>query len=134
MLTISQIFLTKNNNNKFMGSNHQTTNSKSTTFLPNVYYDFFATGKLKKNLFWTIKKYVFFFNCSSWEKFVDETVENKIRCLVVWSHELITRLEICQNLKFVRWKNVVNTSLYLKKLNPSWYTSFHISTINKLKL
>ena len=29
----------------------------------------FSTGKLRwKNLFWTNKKFVFFFNCSNWEK------------------------------------------------------------------
>ena len=30
-------------------------NSESTTFLENIYYDFFSTRKLRKKLFWTAK-------------------------------------------------------------------------------
>ena len=37
--------------------------------------------------FWTNEKFVFFFNCSNWEKFVGKIGENKIGCLVVWCHE-----------------------------------------------
>ena len=64
-----------------MGSDHQTMNS-----------DF-----LIKYLSWFIfqvenwkKKFVLFFNCSNWEKFEVKIWENKIRCLVFWSHELVT--------------------------------------------
>ena len=37
---------------------------------------YFSTGKLrKKNLFWTNKKFVFFFNYWNWEKFVENIGE-----------------------------------------------------------
>jgi hypothetical protein len=39
--------------------------------------------------FYTNEKFVFFFNCSNWEKFVGKTGENKIRALEVWCHEQI---------------------------------------------
>ena len=46
-----------------MGSNHQTTNSESTIFLANIYYDFFFDWQNEKNkMFWTNKK---LFSCST---------------------------------------------------------------------
>ena len=47
----------------------------------------FHWSKTEKNMFWTNKNIVFFFNCSNWEKIADEIGENKISCLVVWCHE-----------------------------------------------
>ena len=44
-------------------------------------------AKLRKNLFWTNEKFVFFFNCSDWEKFMEKIGGNKIGCLVVWCHK-----------------------------------------------
>ena len=35
----------------------------------------FSNGKLRKRLFWTNNKFVFFFNCTNWEKFVDKIGE-----------------------------------------------------------
>ena len=70
----------------FMTSNHQTTN----IVLPKFFYEFFSVCafekerklfiglKPRKNLFWTNKKFVFLFNCSSWEKFVEKIGGNKI--------------------------------------------------------
>ena len=50
-------------------------NSESTNFSMNIS---FSTGKLrrKKNTFWTIKKFVFFFNSTNWENFVKQIGEN----------------------------------------------------------
>ena len=47
----------------------------------------FIGPKLRKNLFWTNKKFVIFFNCSNWEKIVEKIGENKIGCLVDWCHK-----------------------------------------------
>ena len=51
----------------------------------------FSTGKLRKiklkNLFLTNKKFVLFFNCSNWEKFVEKIGEKK---LVKTSDEFVT--------------------------------------------
>ena len=55
----------------------------------------FHWPKTEKNLFWTNKKFVFFFNCSNWEKFVEEIGENKIGGLVVWCH----KQDECPNLE-----------------------------------
>ena len=48
----------------------------------------FSTGKLRKPLFLANKKFVFFFNCSNWEKFEGKIGENKIWRSMFWSHEL----------------------------------------------
>ena len=48
----------------------------------------FQLANWEKNIFWANKKFVFFLNYSNREKIVEKIVENKIRCLVVWSHEL----------------------------------------------
>ena len=56
-------------------------------FLANIYYDFFLNWQNEKNkMFWTNKKFVFLFNWSNWQKFEEKIGENKIRCLVLWSH------------------------------------------------
>ena len=76
--------------NELMGSNHQTTNSESTNcFNEYSLWFLFQLANWEKNLFWTYKQFVLFFNCSNWEKFKERIGENKIRCLVVWSHELV---------------------------------------------
>ena len=42
----------------------------------NICYDFFFNLQTeKKILFWTNQNFVFFFNCSSWEKFVEKIGE-----------------------------------------------------------
>ena len=56
-----------------LGTVHQIlspiSDSESTNFWMNMYYDFFFNWQNeKKHLFWTNKKFVFFFNCSNWEK------------------------------------------------------------------
>ena len=46
-------------------------NSESTIFLTNIYYDFYFNWQTeKKHLFSTNKEFVFFFNYLNWEKFV----------------------------------------------------------------
>ena len=46
-------------------------NSESTNFLTNWFL-----FQLANKLFWTNKKFAFFFNCSNWEKFVKQIGEN----------------------------------------------------------
>ena len=41
-------------------------------FLSKKKPNFSIVRNQEKNLFWTKKKFVFFFNCSSWEKFVEK--------------------------------------------------------------
>ena len=36
-------------------------------------------------------------NWSNWDKFVKTIGENKIHCLVIWSHDLVTRLTTIRN-------------------------------------
>ena len=51
-------------------------NSESTNFTSEyLLWFFFSTGKLRKKLFWTNKKFVFFVNCSNWERFEDKIGE-----------------------------------------------------------
>ena len=78
----------------FMTSNHKTTNFVSPIFSMN--FSQFELLKNKTNFllvqnrffsqFRTNEKFVIFFNCSNWEKFVEKIGENKIGCLVVWCH------------------------------------------------
>ena len=63
----------------FVTSIHQTTNLVCPNFLS--FSKLFIGPKLRKNLSWTNKKFVFFFNCSSWENFVEKIGENKIHGL-----------------------------------------------------
>ena len=49
--------------------NHQATNL--------VFPKFFVGPKSRKNLFWTNKKFVFFFNCPNWEKFMEKLGETR---------------------------------------------------------
>ena len=80
----------------FVTSNHQTTN----LVFPNFFHEFFSVLAVEKEnkffigpkkwvffQFWTNEKFVFFFNCSNWEKLVEIIGENKIGGLVVWYHE-----------------------------------------------
>ena len=42
-----------------------------------IYYDFLLNWQTEKNkLFWSNKKFVFFFNCTNWEKLVKQIGEN----------------------------------------------------------
>ena len=87
----------------FVTSNHQTSNLD----FPNFFLEFFSViaveteNKLfigpKQVLFqfWINEKFVFFFYCSNWEKFVEKIGENKIGCLVVWCYE--------QDVRFLFW-------------------------------
>ena len=47
-------------------------NSESANSLADIFMIYFSTGKLRKKLFWTSKKFVFFINCSNekitWKK------------------------------------------------------------------
>ena len=99
----------------FVTSIHQTTNH----VFPNFFHEFFSVlavereNKLlfigqKQSQFWTNEKFVFFFNCSNWEKFAEKIGENKIGCLVVWSHEQAdTELGVGENLsKINKTKNI----------------------------
>ena len=85
----------------------------------------FLTGKLrrKKKLFWTNKKFVFFFNCSSWEKIRG----NKIRGLVVWCHKQdneLTRLtKLWREKRVWKWLTklevpLTKTYFYLESVQP----------------
>ena len=57
--------------------------------LTNIYYDcFFNWQTEKKNLFWTNKKFVFFFNCSNWEKIVEKIRETN------WWNYLMDSLKV----------------------------------------
>ena len=72
---------------------HQTTNSIFPNFIsPNFFRDIFSAG--------LVEEFVFFLNCSNWEKFVEKIGENKIRGLVVWCHE--------QDTVFNDWKILYN--------------------------
>ena len=67
---------------------HQSRIPNLQNFFMNIYYDFFFNWQTeKKHLFWTNKKFVFFFNCSNWEKILEK---NK---LVKLSDEFVTRYE-----------------------------------------
>ena len=44
-------------------------------FFYNSWHVFFFNWQTVKKLFWSDKKFVFFFNCSNWEKFVDKISE-----------------------------------------------------------
>ena len=51
----------------------------------------FSSWKRKEIFYWSktvsfSEKFVFFFNCSNWKKYI-ENLENKIGCLVNWWHE-----------------------------------------------
>ena len=48
---------------------------------------FFYWSKQVFSHFWTNEKFVLFFNCSTWKKFVEKIGGNKIRGMVVWSYE-----------------------------------------------
>ena len=97
----------------FVTSNHQATNLVVPKFFSVLAFKkenkLFIGPNLRKNLFRTNKKFVFFFNCSSWEKLVEKIGEYKIRCLVVGSHELV----ICQKSVYAFWFffSVKNTRL-----------------------
>ena len=48
-------------------------------FPMNIYYDLFLNWQIdKKKLFWTNKKFVFFFNWANWEKSVEKNSETSI--------------------------------------------------------
>ena len=79
---------------KLVNQNHQTTNF----IFPNFFHEIFSAGP--------VEKFVFFFNCSNWEKFVEKIGEDKIRGLVVWCHEqdtLITLLSVPVLLNVLVW-------------------------------
>ena len=51
----------------------------------NIYYDFFFNWQTeKKHLFWTNKKFVFFFNSSSWEKICGKKFVKQIGEIIWW--------------------------------------------------
>ena len=63
----------------------------------------FSTGKLrgKKSLFWTNEKFVFFFNCPNWEKFVEKIREtNWWKHLMNWIQKAFLASCLILNLKF----------------------------------
>ena len=68
-----------------MGSIHQT-NSESTNFFNEYYYDFFFNYKTEKRKLLSLFT---FSTAQTKKKLWNFFWENKIRCLVVWSHELI---------------------------------------------
>ena len=89
-----------------MGSNYQTMNSESVIFLKNINYDFFSTDKLRKKLFWTNKKFVFFFKCLNWENFERKNWE-KIR-FDVW----------CINISGTFFKDRLKFLFYVNNIKP----------------
>ena len=80
-------------NIKLMRLNHQTMSSECTFYSQIVIMISFSTDK-KKILFWTNKKFVFFFNCLKWEKIRKKL--GKTSGLVVWSQELAKNINMWQ--------------------------------------
>ena len=70
--------------------------------------------------FWTNKKFLFFFNCWNWEKFVEKIEENKIGCLVVWCH----RQDISGEMSFLVRSKIIWTNYFsiavCKKCQMKW--------------
>ena len=63
---------------------------ESRFLLKNIYYDFcFNWQTEEKILFWTRKKFVFYFNCSNWEKFVEKISETNL-----WKHLMSSLLRM----------------------------------------
>ena len=85
---------------------------------------------MKKNLLWTNKMFVFFFNCPNWETFVEKLGETK---LVVWWFDVTKRYSFSFNWKisvkkFVdlcsenSWKHVMNWIIVDKIYTDVWTT------------
>ena len=82
-------------------------NSESTIFLVNICYDFFFNNFnwLTEKLFWTNKKFVYSFNCSKWEKFVEKIRgKNSWTKLVKKSHEFVIWISV--KLALFSFKNI----------------------------
>ena len=73
--------------NEFIRCFHQSRLLNLRIFITNICYHF-STGQLIKKPFWTNKKFVFFFNCSNWEKFV-----KKFRDTNWWKHLMNSLLD-----------------------------------------
>ena len=74
----------------------------------------FSTDKLRKKKFGTNKKFAFFFNCSNWEKFVDEVGETNwwkhpMNSLIEWVSEIFT--DILADHNKVPWTRPLSNSL-----------------------
>ena len=86
----------------------------------------FSTGKLRKrNLFWTNKKFLFFFNCSNWEIFVEKIGES-----IWWIRYLIEKLLLrfrhlyLNNVSFVQY-DVVSVNIRAFK-RPGLFQMYQI--------
>ena len=93
----------------------------------------FSIVKLRKKLFCT-NKFVFFFNCSNWEKFEEKIGENKIGCLVVWCHAQDTRIDKSQmDSKKLKWADDIVILLECEWTKPSVFlkilVEFHSDVI-----
>ena len=58
--------------NEFIRCFHESRIPNLQIFITTICYDFFYNWQTeKKRLFWTNKKFVFFFNCSNWKKILE---------------------------------------------------------------
>ena len=81
----------------------------------------------KKKLFWTNKEFIFFFNCSSWEKLVGKIGQNTIGCFVDWCHELqylstnnnTIQHSITKRRKVSKWSQQVLVKCFFFRLYPN---------------
>ena len=79
---------------KFIRCFHESQIPNLRKFLTNICYDFQLANWDKKILFWTNKKFVFFFNCSNWEKFVEKIGETNW-----WTYLMNSLIDLWRNLE-----------------------------------
>ena len=71
-------------------------------------------GKLRKKMFWTNQKFVFFFNYSNWEKFVDKIGESN------WWKYRMNSIQIFLKRSVRLWYGI----LFSSKLSHWFFASF----------
>ena len=81
--------LNSRESNEFIKCFHQSRIPNLQIFFMNICDAFSSTGKLRKNVFWTNKKFILFSNYSNWVNFVGKNQWNKLGKtsdeLVTWS-------------------------------------------------